>query len=61
MIQFFVKNSLPQNVTESPVSTGIGILNAQKRLSLLYPNQFELAIIPTETTFLVDLKIKLPA
>lgn len=57
-VQFFVKNSLPQNAALSPISTGIGIENAQKRLELLYPNRFTLYIKPAETEFLVDLKIK---
>ena len=60
-VQFFVKNSLPENVGAQPVSIGIGIENAQKRLELLYPRQFLLLIKPAETVFWVDLKIEFPA
>jgi len=58
-VRFFVKNSLPQNAPQAPISTGIGIENAQKRLELLYSNKFVLSVKPTETEFSVDLKIKL--
>lgn len=59
-VQFFVKNSVPENIVPMPVSTGIGIENAQKRLELAYPNQFLLLIKPAATEFWVDLKIKFP-
>jgi len=58
-VQFFVKNSVPENVASTPISTGIGIENAQKRLELLYPTKFDLSIKPAEREFLVDLKINL--
>ncbi|GAB3314039.1 hypothetical protein GCM10027299_01700 [Larkinella ripae] len=40
---------------------GIGLQNVKKRLELLYPNQYELQIQPEAETFLVDLRLRLPA
>lgn len=39
--------------------SGIGINNVKKRLEILYPKKYELNIIETETSFIVDLKIDL--
>ncbi len=38
---------------------GIGLQNVRKRLSLLYPGQHELKIIPTDETFMVSLTVEL--
>jgi two-component system, LytTR family, sensor kinase len=56
---FFVENSLPENTSPLPVSTGIGIENVQKRLELMYNNKHELSIKPSESSFSVDLNVRL--
>jgi hypothetical protein len=38
---------------------GIGLVNVQKRLSLLYPNRHSLKITNEEDAFIIDLKIEL--
>ncbi len=40
-------------------SLGIGIQNVEKRLNLLYPEKYELAITHDEEVFIVNLKIEL--
>jgi sensor histidine kinase YesM len=58
-IQFFVKNTVPQSANTLPVSTGIGIENAKKRLELLYSDRYTLLILPETDHFTVDLRIKI--
>ena len=38
---------------------GIGLENIKKRLEMLYPNAYDLAITGSDTMFSVDLKIKI--
>ena len=61
-LQFLIENSLPEEkevVTQSKNnSNGIGLVNVQKRLELLYPNKHQLEIKQEETHF-VQLKLKL--
>jgi sensor histidine kinase YesM len=58
-VQFFVKNTIPQNTATLPASTGIGIENAKKRLELLYTDRYTLLILPETEHFTVDLRIKI--
>ncbi len=45
--------------TDAFKKSGIGIKNVEKRLKLLFPDRYELRILPEGTTFNVHLKIKL--
>ncbi len=57
---FQVKNSI--NPTSSKKASGIGgvgIPNVKNRLKLLYPDSFELSILPSETEYDVSLKLNL--
>jgi two-component system, LytTR family, sensor kinase len=40
-------------------NSGIGIENVRNRLNILYPNQYSLKIIPSESTYLVVLRLPL--
>lgn len=40
--------------------SGIGLKNVQQRLSLLYPQQHQLQIIPQNDSFIVNLNLQLP-
>jgi two-component system, LytTR family, sensor kinase len=59
-IIFKCENGLPESISE-PVfaSTGIGLENLKKRLSLLYPGRHELEITRTKNKFEVNLIIQL--
>jgi two-component system, LytTR family, sensor kinase len=59
-ITFKCENGLPESNNE-PIfaSTGIGLENLKKRLSLLYPNRHELEIHRTRNIFVVNLIIRL--
>ncbi|MFZ5972378.1 MAG: hypothetical protein ACOYXA_12370 [Bacteroidota bacterium] len=41
------------------ISTGIGLQNVQKRLDLLYPDQYKLKLTETDDTFVVNLVVPL--
>ncbi len=43
----------------SPVQSGIGLSNVQKRLALLYPGRHELAVTNEDHVFIVNLKLQL--
>lgn len=61
-ILFYIKNSHQKKGEENtviPVSSGFGMANVNKRLQLLYPKQHELEIENEETTYLVNLKLKI--
>jgi two-component system LytT family sensor kinase len=47
------------NVAKKDRTGGIGLVNVQRRLSLIYPNQHILLIDQQTDTFIVDLKIEL--
>ena len=52
--------SIENNYLKSDNSnTGIGLQNIQKRLDLLYKNEYDLNITTTETTYKVDLTLNL--
>lgn len=58
-----IVNSKPSNPQSAPPtdkkSGGIGLVNVQRRLNLLYPNQFKLDIIENETEHIVELSLAL--
>jgi sensor histidine kinase YesM len=49
----------PPNQPEDKKSGGIGLVNVQRRLNLLYPNQFKLDITENETEHIVELSLAL--
>ncbi len=59
-LNFKIKNSvLPKRFDQEPESSGLGMVNAKKRLELSYPNNYTLDIIELENTFEAILNIKL--
>lgn len=58
-LDFNLSNSKPAIQDTNKNKNGIGLLNVQKRLALLYTGQYELDINSTDNTFSVYLKIKL--
>lgn len=52
-------NGKPRNFKDEKATSGIGLLNVQKRLELLYPEKHFLKITDEEDVFIVDLKIEL--
>jgi len=62
-VDFFIENSkpekLPSPVVKGKKSGGIGLVNVQRRLNLLYPNQYELKIHDNPKSYAVKLKIHL--
>jgi len=57
MLHFYLLNF--KNDRKKDVVSGIGIENVKKRLEILYPNKYTLAIDESETEFIVDLTIDL--
>jgi LytS/YehU family sensor histidine kinase len=59
-LNFEIKNNLPSHKpSESPdYQGGIGITNVKKRLNLLYPGKYTLAIEESEKTYNVKLQIE---
>jgi len=61
-ILFYTKNSHQKKEEEISVinkSSGFGLANVTKRLQLLYPKQHELEIEKEETSYIVNLKLKM--
>lgn len=58
-INFNVENSKPQNKVVKDGVGGIGLENVKKRLAILYPNKHSLKIVENETSFKINLKLKL--
>ncbi|MCG8580924.1 MAG: histidine kinase [Bacteroidales bacterium] len=54
-----VENSVPDEISESPTASGIGLQNVKRRLNLMYPNKHELKIVSSEDSYQVVLKLKL--
>jgi LytS/YehU family sensor histidine kinase len=54
-----VENSVPDEITESPAASGIGLQNVKRRLNLMYPNNHELKIESSADSHQVVLKLKL--
>ncbi|MGH2649547.1 MAG: hypothetical protein ACRDE8_18355, partial [Ginsengibacter sp.] len=58
-LDFNLSNSKPAIPNPNESKHGIGLINVQKRLALLYTGQYELDINSTDNTFWVYLKMKL--
>ncbi|MBT8384839.1 MAG: GHKL domain-containing protein, partial [Bacteroidia bacterium] len=58
-IHFEVKNSLPKTAHIKDEVGGIGLENVKKRLAILYPKKHELEISETDSTFKLNLQLKL--
>lgn len=58
-LEFKISNNKPSVREKENDRIKIGLINVQKRLSLLYPGEHELEIISTENLFTVCMKIKL--
>ncbi|MBO4806901.1 MAG: histidine kinase [Paludibacteraceae bacterium] len=59
-VRFSVVNSKRKKKQETqPSRMGVGMVNVQKRLDLLYPDRYELKVEDEETKFTVDLNIQL--
>lgn len=56
-IQFTVTNDIPDKISTSTYSTGIGLKNIRKRLELLYGEQSSLNILINQNKFIVTLVI----
>lgn len=53
-----ISNSFDNRISQNPVG-GIGLNNVKRRLSLLYPDKYQLEIRREKTNFIVDLSINL--
>lgn len=62
-VDFFIENSKPDkpptSIHKDKRSGGIGLVNVQKRLNLLYPEKYDLQIKDTPNAYAVHLKINL--
>lgn len=55
---FVIENSFKKETANKDEVCGIGIRNVKKRLSLLYPDSYEIAIVDNNDIFKVELKMK---
>ena len=62
-VDFYIENSKPDkpptSIHKDKRSGGIGLVNVQKRLNLLYPEKYDLQIKDTPNAYAVHLKINL--
>lgn len=58
-LDFKCKNSYRADTNTEKLSNGIGLQNVKKRLQLLYPDAHKLVIEDTQTSYYVQLKMKL--
>ena len=58
-INFEIENSKPKKAIIKDSVGGIGLENVKKRLAILYPEKHELKISETDTSFKVNLHLKL--
>lgn len=58
-LKFSCKNSYQNTANTQDLSNGIGLANVKKRLQLIYPNQHQLAIRKTDSTYEVLLSLQL--
>ncbi|MEH0153803.1 histidine kinase [Limibacter armeniacum] len=56
-VVFETANSKPQKPQENKEASGIGMQNIQKRLNLLYPNNYTFDVIETDKSYIVRLEI----
>ena len=54
-----IDENLENNNNLEKGKSGIGLLNAKKRLELMYPEQYELQINETDNNYVVELKLNL--
>ena len=57
-LHFKVRNTYSQSAMSKEIRSGIGLINVQKRLKLIYPNQFDLQINKSDW-FEIDLTLTL--
>jgi len=57
-LDFWIENTI-ENYVKDPENSGIGLINIQNRLDLLYPNAHELSISQDNSYYRVHLKLKL--
>ncbi|MFV8325090.1 sensor histidine kinase [Flavobacterium sp. ZS1P14] len=58
ILDFWVENKI-ENHRKDPENSGIGMINIENRLNLLYPNAHQLTIIETDSNYSVHLNLKL--
>jgi hypothetical protein len=58
-VKFSVTNTIVQHENKIHETTGIGIQNVKRRLTLLYPDKYDLKIETVENYFLANLEINL--
>lgn len=58
-IQFRVINSVSDLDDSKDKGSGIGLVNVQRRLAILYPDKHELRIFERDNSFIIELTIKL--
>jgi len=58
-IRFHIENSMPDIVMNDDHPGGIGLVNVQRRLDLLYDQRFELHSLEADSTYSVDLYMNL--
>jgi len=58
-LSFSCENSVPQEVVPSGRPGGLGLKNIQRRLELLFPDNYRLDIIASETTYKVNLELNI--
>jgi len=59
VLHFSCRNYFRSNSSEIEPWSGVGLDNAKRRLSLLYPQKHELSIFEMDSTFNVNLRIRL--
>lgn len=59
ILKMAVENSVNQTKKESPHIGGIGLINVQRRLMLLYPTAHQIEVSQTKNTYKVNLEINL--
>lgn len=58
-VTFEIQNSIPEQMPVAQEASGVGLENLQKRLVLLYPQNHQLQLDKTKTTFKVLLEVPL--
>ncbi len=59
-LTFQLLNSRDPEASAALLAGGIGLQNVRRRLELLYPDRYDLQVLPEEDTFLVNLRLVLP-
>ncbi len=58
-VRFHIENAKPSELIANDEPGGIGLVNVERRLDLLYPGQHELHTLITDDTYAVDLYLDL--